>query len=272
MAVVHMRFYAELNDLLAPHRRGREFRHTFVTGASAKDVVEGLGVPHTEVDLLLVDGESVDFSHKLVGGERVAVYPMFEALDIQGTSRVRAQPLRRPRFAADVHLGKLASYLRLSGFDTLYENDWDDADLVEVALREGRTILTRDRGVLMRSAVTHGYLVKSTRPRVQLLEILERFDLWNCTSPLSRCSVCNRPVESVDKQDVLEQLPPGTRRNYNEFWRCSGCGRIYWRGAHYRALCGLVGRDVVPRGSIQAPAGEEGDSYEGHHSHGGHSG
>ncbi|MCE5252664.1 MAG: Mut7-C ubiquitin/RNAse domain-containing protein [Actinomycetia bacterium] len=236
---MHIRFYAELGDFLARERRGREFDHSCPPEDSVKDVIEGLGVPHTEVDLILVNGRSVDFAHHLADGDRVSVYPVFEALDISAVTAVRPEPLRLVRFAADTHLGRLAGYLRLAGFDTLYRNDWDDRDLAETAATERRIVLTRDRGLLMRTAVTHGHLVRETRPRVQLVEVLERFDLWGSLRPFTRCSVCNSPVEKVRKGEVAAILPPRTARYFDDFWRCTGCGRVYWRGAHYRSLLGL---------------------------------
>jgi uncharacterized protein len=151
MATIHARFYAELNDLLPAERRGHEFRYAFPAGGAVKDLIEGLGVPHTEVDLVLVNGAPVTMVHHLREGDRVSVYPVFEALDISSVTLVRPEPLRQMRFAADVHLGKLAGYLRLAGFDTLYRNDWTDGDLVEKALRDRRVILTRDRGLLKRA-------------------------------------------------------------------------------------------------------------------------
>jgi uncharacterized protein with PIN domain len=198
-----------------------------------------LGVPHTEVDLILVNSRSVGFAHRLADGDRVSVYPVFEAFDISPVSVVRPRPLRVVRFAADVHLGRLAGYLRLGGFDTLYRNDWDDRDLAETAAAEKRIVLTRDRGLLMRTAVTHGHLVRETRPRAQLSEVLERFDLWGSLRPFTRCSLCNSRVEAVPKADVVAELPPRTALHFQEFWRCSGCGRIYWQGAHHRSLLGL---------------------------------
>jgi len=213
-------------------------------------VIEGLGVPHTEVDLVLVNGAPVDFAYRLSDGDRVSVYPVFEAFDISSVSPVRPRPLRVVRFAADVHLGRLAGYLRLAGFDTLYQNDWDDRDLAETAAAERRIVLTRDRRLLMRSIVTHGHLVRETRPRAQLAEVLDRFDLWGSLRPFSRCSVCNSPVEAVAKTEVLAGLPPRTARHFHEFWRCTGCGRVYWRGAHHRSLLQLFsGRDGAKAGA-----------------------
>jgi uncharacterized protein len=236
MATIYVRFYAELGDLLPASLRGREFAHDCPAGGAVKDLVEGLGVPHTEVDLILVNGVSVDLIHHLRDGDRVSVYPVFEALDISQLTRVRSEPLRQMLLAADAHLGKLARYLRLAGFDTVYRNDWDDSDLIQTALREHRAILTRDRGVLKQATVTHGYLVREAVPRAQLREVLERFDLWEALRPFSRCPVCNNVVEVVDACTVKEAVLPGTARSFKEFWQCTGCGKVYWKGAHHRSL------------------------------------
>jgi uncharacterized protein len=247
LATVRIRFYAELGDLLPAGQRGRDFQLSCAAGGSAKDLIEGLGVPHTEVDLILVNGASVGFDHPVHDGDRLSVYPVFEALDISPLNRLRPQPLRVARFAADVHLGKLARFLRIAGFDTVYRNDWSDERLVETALAEHRIILTCDRRLLMRSAVTHGYLVRDRRPRVQLREVLDHFDLWSAMRPFSRCPVCNGGVEAVAKAEVLAGLPPGTAATYDEFWRCEGCGQTFWRGAHVRSLATLL--ESGPRGA-----------------------
>src|SRR5205823_11484961 len=133
-SVAQFRFDEELNDFLAPALRKREFDYSFRGTPAVKDAIEAIGVPHTEVDLVLVDGESVDFTRRLTGGERVAVYPVFERLDIAPVTRLRARPLRRTRFVLDVHLGKLARNLRLLGFDALYRTDYDDATIIRLSL------------------------------------------------------------------------------------------------------------------------------------------
>lgn len=242
MAEIHVRFYAELGDFLPAHRRGREFAVSVASGTSVKDLVEGLGAPHTEVDLVLANGEPVGFDYLVRPGDRISVYPVFESLDITGVTRVRPQPLREPRFVADVHLGRLTRYLRLVGFDTLYRNDWTDRELVEAAQKEHRIILTRDRGLLMRRQVTHGYLVRSAEPREQLEEVVLRFDLGANLCPFTRCSKCNGLVEQVAKAEVASQLPPRTALQVEEFWRCTGCGQLYWQGAHHRSLRSLLER------------------------------
>ncbi|MEK7405630.1 MAG: Mut7-C RNAse domain-containing protein, partial [Acidobacteriota bacterium] len=148
MNVAHFRFYGELNDFLSPERRMTAFPHSFELPAPVKDMIEGLGVPHTEVDLILANGESVDFSYVVRDGDRISVYPVFESLDITPLLRLRERPLRQPRFVLDAHLGKLAAYLRMLGFDTLYRNDYQDPELVALAARDKRILLTRDVGLL----------------------------------------------------------------------------------------------------------------------------
>jgi hypothetical protein len=240
MGTVHIRFYAELGDLLLQEWRAKDVARAFSPGQTVKDLIEAMGVPHTEVDLVLIDGRSVAFDHRLSEGERVSVYPVFESLDISPVSRVRPQPLRVTRFIADVHLGRLASYLRILGFDTLYSREWSDEELVDVAVRERRIMLTRDRGLLKRAALDHGYLVRRTEPKAQLVEVIERFDLARSLRPFTRCPVCNGTVKPVEKAEVAARLPPRTAQHHQEFWRCEQCGHLYWRGAHFRSLQGLV--------------------------------
>lgn len=230
------RFYAELNDFLPAEKRQRTFAHCFELSSSVKDMIESLGAPHTEVDLILVNGESVDFSYLVQDGDRVSVYPMFEAIDISPVLRVRPEPLREPRFVLDVHLGQLAVYLRMLGFDTLYRNDYEDAELARISSQEGRTLLTRDRGLLKRNIVTHGYCLRTTQPRQQLVEVLRRFDLLGSITPFLRCLHCNTLLETVDKADISHNLPPKTVQYYNHFRRCPGCGRIYWQGSHFKRM------------------------------------
>lgn len=189
------RFYEELGDFLAPRLRKRTFVHAFDGTPSVKDRIQSLGVPHTEVDLILVDGEPVPFSHRLAGGERVAVYPMFERFELGEANRLRPRPLREPRFVLDVHLGRLASYLRLLGFDTRYRNDYEDDELLEVSRTQHRILLTRDTGLLKRSALTHGAFLHATDPRRQLREVCDRFQLAARIAPFTRCARCNGRVE-----------------------------------------------------------------------------
>ncbi|MBS1222530.1 MAG: hypothetical protein H6R24_2035 [Proteobacteria bacterium] len=232
MSQCSIRFYEELNDFLPPERRKVCFSHDFQRRASIKDMIEALGVPHTEVDLILVNGESVDFSYIVRDGDRISVYPTFESFDIQPLVRVRLRPLRTSRFVLDVHLGKLARYLRLLGFDALYRNDYDDAELARLASVEQRILLTRDRDLLKRAMVTHGFFVRATDPRRQIEEVLDRLDLYRAIQPFLRCTRCNGLLAATPKRQVWERLAPKTRLYVEMFWTCGQCGQVYWEGSH----------------------------------------
>ena len=214
------RFYAELNDFLAAERRGVVNEFAFFAGTAVKDAIESFGVPHTEVDLVLANGEPVDFAYRLNPGDRISVYPVFEAFDITGVSRVRPAPLRVTRFLADVHLGRLAAYLRLAGFDTRYDNTAGDGELVAVAVAERRILLTRDRELLKRAAVTHGYYVRATAPRQQLAEVVERFDLAGSLRPFERCLECNTPLDPATPEQAAARVPVGVAERHREFRLC----------------------------------------------------
>ena len=237
-----LRFYEELNDFLPEDRRKRAFPVEVDRARSVKDAIEAVGVPHTEVDLVIVDGRSVDFTHLLRGGERVAVYPMFERLDIAPLVRLRPRPLRDPRFVADTHLGKLARHLRMAGFDTLYGNDWDDDHIVALSGAQRRTILTRDKGMLRRREVERGYFVRSVESESQLAEVVRALQLESLIVPFVRCRECNTPLEDVPREAVLDRLPEKVRASYDRFKRCPGCGRVYWEGTHFRRMKGLLER------------------------------
>jgi len=241
MQQAQFRFYAELNDFLPRSRRQAEVAYPFRGSPAVKDAVEALGVPHTEVEVILVNGVSVPFDHPLRDGDRVSVFPVFETLDVTPWVRLRPQALPQVRFALDVHLGRLARRLRLFGFDAAYRNDWSDEQLAELAPRERRIVLTRDRGLLMRRAVTHGYYVRATQPDAQLIEVLRRFDLSGSLRPLTRCLVCNGLLLEVAVNQVEpDDLPVDVRANPQRLVRCSDCRRLYWDGSHLRRLRALV--------------------------------
>lgn len=233
------RFYAELNDFIAPERRFCESRIDCASDATVKHVIEALGVPHTEVELILVNGVSVDFTQRLRHEDRVSVYPTFEAFDVTPLLRLRPAPLRVTRFVADAHLGGLARLLRIAGFDTLYDNAFDDAEIVAIAARDGRIILTRDRALLKRRDVSHGCYVHALNPERQLREIVARLDLARSLRPLSRCLECNeplRPVEPMEKARVIATLPPRVSANYQRFSTCDRCRRVFWEGTHWQRM------------------------------------
>jgi uncharacterized protein with PIN domain len=236
MPSVTIRFYEELNDFLPPHLRKKPFDVPITGGSTAKAVIEDQGVPHTEVDLLLVNGQSVDFSYRLRDADLVSVYPVFESWDIAGLSRVRPVPLRTVRFALDVHLGKLARLLRMFGFDASWDGTADDEELVRSARREARIILSRDRGLLKRRLVTHGYLVRAADPRAQIAEVIRRFDLSRTARLFGRCMRCNDVLVSCEKSAAVPFVPEVVADAYAEFSRCPSCGRFFWKGSHWERM------------------------------------
>ena len=226
------RFYEELNDFLTPEQRKKTLRYEFNGHPGIKDPIEAFGVPHTEVDLIIVNAESVGFDYRLQPGDRVAVYPMFESFDISPLVKLREQPLRCTTFVVDVNLGKLARRLRMLGFDVLYDSRYRDGEIAAIASEQGRIVLTRDRRLLFFKRITHGYWVRSVFPEEQVQEVLQRFDLYRQLRPFQRCINCNGTLQPVAKADIIDQLEPKTRRYYEAFCRCSGCGKIYWEGSH----------------------------------------
>lgn len=233
MAQATFRFYEELNDFLAPELRKTTFTHAFDRRASVKDMIESFGVPHTEVDLILVNGNSVDF-HYIVGDEdRISVYPVFESLDISPLVRLRPKPLRHPKFVVDTNLGRLARYLRLLGLDCLYRNNFQDDELARLSSGQNRVLLTRDRALLQRKIITHGYFVRETTPRLQVREVLLRFDLRRLLTPFTRCTRCNGTIETVEKHVIENRLEPKTRKYFDQFRMCRDCGQVYWKGSHH---------------------------------------
>ncbi len=236
---ITIRFYEELNDFLHYTRRKKAFSYPVLGKRTTKDIIESLGVPHTEVDLILANGNPVDFKYYPVKDDFISVYPVFEALDISSINLLRPKPLREPKFILDVHLGTLARYLRLTGFDTLYRNDLQDEEIITISVSEQRIILTRDLQILKNGKVTHGYYVRNTNPGKQLDEIVDRFDLKKQFKPFTRCMDCNGIIEKVDKNSVENELLPNTRKSFHEFYRCNSCRKVYWKGSHYEKMLRL---------------------------------
>lgn len=236
------RFYAQLNDFLPEVQRQVRFRYRFRGKPGIKDAIEALGPPHTEIDLILVDAEAVGFEYALQDGDRVSVYPRFSSFDISSMNHLRPPDLEPLRFVLDMHLGRLAAYLRMTGFDSLYWNQASDEQLARISQREDRILLTRDRGLLKRGSVRYGYCVRCSNPREQLEEVLSYFDLGGKIKPFRRCMRCNGTLHSVEKEAVMEQLPPGVRERHDRFRRCSQCGRVYWRGSHFERMQRLITR------------------------------
>jgi hypothetical protein len=232
------RFYAQLNDFLPVARRGRRFTCLVRSAASVKDVIEAIGVPHPEIDVILVDGVAVDFAYRVRDGDSITVFPSFDSIDTGDLLRVGTAPPGPVCFAVDAHLGKLASLLRLAGFDAATSDD--DEQLAHMGARESRVVLTRDVALLKRNEVRWGHWVRNIIPVRQLVEVLGRFDLSGRVQPFSRCLRCNVPVVRADAAAVAERLLPRTRAEFREFHECPACHRVYWKGSHYQQMCRLL--------------------------------
>ena len=233
---MQLRFYEELNDFLPPERRKTTFAHELTRRTSVKDLIESFGVPHTEVEVILANGQPVDFSYIVRASDRISVYPMFEGLDVSPLLRLRDKPLRDPRFVVDANLGQLARYLRLLGFDAIYRNDFADREVARLASEQRRIVLTRDRALLQHKIITHGYFVRADKPRLQVKEVLKRLDLYAMLRPFSRCLRCSGVLEDVNKAAVLHQLESKTKKYYERFRRCTECGQAYWKGSHFNRM------------------------------------
>jgi uncharacterized protein len=236
MKQVTVRFYGALNDFLAPERRGVEFVHTVNGPCSVKDLLESLGPPHPEMEVVLVDGEAVDFSHRVEHGQRIAVYPPFSSIDVAPLVRVGPPPLPEPRFLLDVGLGRLSGLLRMLGFDTPWRNDSADDELARVSRDEQRILLTRDLGLLKRSEVVHGYFPRETDPSRQLVEVVRRFQLTAHMRPFTRCIACNGSLSAASPEEVVGRVPERVQATFTRFQQCPECKRVFWAGSHHARM------------------------------------
>lgn len=239
MKLAHFRFYASLNDFLEPKNRQKTIAYSFLGSPTVKDAIQAMGIPHVEVHMILVNSTSTDFSYRVMPQDYISVYPLFKKLQLSGKTSLSSLPTNND-FIVDTHLGKLARYLRMLGFDTLYENDFTDAQIIDLSNRDGRIILTRDLGILKQNKVKYGYFLRNTDPDEQLREVVSRFDLSDHFHPFSRCLVCNGHLVPVKKDLVAQKIPPRTFKDYNEFYRCTGCDKTFWKGSHYDRMTQVV--------------------------------
>jgi uncharacterized protein with PIN domain len=241
-AEVTFLFYGTLNDFLIADRQYISFNYIIEGTRSVKDVIESVGVPHTEVDIIEVNGLSVDFSYLLAPGDNIQVYPVRE-----GKQKINAPHLIEkitdvPAFVLDVHLGKLARNLRMLGFDALYSNSYTDKELTEIAVAENRVLLTRDIPLLKRKILKWGYWLRSQHPNQQLQEVITYFGLKEHIKPFFRCLDCNGLIASVEKEEILGRLLPNTIKYFDEYFICTSCHKIYWKGSHYDRMLQFVGQ------------------------------
>ncbi len=239
MPEARFHFYDRLGDFVPPRRKAQTFIHRFEPDQSVKHLVESLGAPHPEVGRLRANGLRIEFNYLPKDGDLIEIYPS----QVIGGGILGGDELRPPverRFIIDNHLGRLASYLRMLGFDSLYRNDYQDEELAAVSQQENRILLSRDQHLLMRNAITYGYWVRSKTPSNQIVEVARIFQLAPESKLFTRCMRCNGLLQLVDKTAVIDRLLPLTRRYYEDFKICPDCGQIYWRGSHYDRMQALI--------------------------------
>lgn len=240
MGQVRYRFHKELNDFVMPALRNIEITHDLNRKTSVKDDIESFGVPHTEVALILVNDAPKDFTYIVQDGDTIGVYPSSKCADMKQIQRLRPEPSYTPKFVIDANLGRLARYLRLLGFDCFYRNDYSDDMVAKISSESERAVLTRDRSLLQRKIIIYGYFVRASTPKIQVKEVLKRFDLFHLIAPLVRCTRCNGKLRKIEKQKIEHRLEPLTKRHYNDFLICATCSQIYWQGSHYEHAMHLV--------------------------------
>jgi len=228
MSMAVFRFHGMLNDFLARDQRDQPIHVKFRGRQSVKHLAESLGVPHPEIGRVQVNGQEGSVSDITQDGDHVEVHPVENGCPVE------------PRFVLDCHLGRLTAHLRMLGFDCLYQNDYDDPTMTEVAVQEGRILLTRDRRLLMRKVIRHGYCLRSLDTLEQLTEVIEHFKLIEVIQPFHRCIRCNHPLEPVEKDLIMDRLEPLTKKYFEEFHICPACKQIYWRGSHYEKMLKLI--------------------------------
>jgi len=230
MSSANFRFRGRLNDFLSGDQRHRAVTVQFRGEQSIKHLAESLGAPHPEIGRIQVNGQEGTVSDITQDGDRVEIHPIENGPPID------------PCFVLDCHLGRLTAHLRMLGFDCRYQNDYDDATLTVIAVQEGRVLLTRDRRLLMRKAIQHGYCLRSLDSLEQLTEVLNRYELVNAIQPFHRCIRCNHPLEPVEKDAVIDRLEPLTRKYFDDFHMCPDCKQIYWKGSHYEKMSIVIDR------------------------------
>lgn len=241
---ITFRCYAELNDFLPQEHKQKQFIHPLKTPVTLGEAIESLRIPRSEIDLVLLNSQPVSLNERLYENDFVSLFPTFETLDISTLKGGHAPPLRVTRFILDAHLGKLTKYLRMLGFDTIYRNDFADDDIIELAAKEQRIILTRDKLLLKSKQVTHGYYVRTTHKHEQLREVVQKFDLSSQFKSFTRCMTCNTELVPISKEDILQPLPQDIIDNFNEFFFCTACKKVYWKGSHFNRMESYI-RDLT---------------------------
>lgn len=245
MQTVVLTFDSSLVPLLPLALRGHPVARAWAEGATLKHAIEALGVPHTEVGQVLVDGEPAVLDVMLPPSGHMAVRGVQPALP--------AAPLH---FLCDAHLGATARLLRMAGFDTAYDNNYADAAIEALAQTEDWIVLSRDRELLKRRGIRRGAFIRAQEPRAQMREIVMRFMLAEVARPFSRCLECNAPLRILSVDEAAGSVPPRVRERQHLFSTCDVCRRVYWPGSHWARM------NIVLAGMLTSQAQEAPEATE----------
>jgi uncharacterized protein len=229
-------FSGELDPFLARERRGHAFQYTCARAATLKNAIEALGVPHTEIGAVTVNGEPATLQRIVREGDTV---------EVKGSDLFTVTKGCDAFFLADAHLGGLARFLRMLGFDTLHHNALDDAEIRRLASEEARIVLTRDRELLKCREIQRGCYVRALKPEAQLQEVVMRYGLAPLARPFTLCLHCNLELEPLDRDAVAHRVPEKVLLLHPAFTHCRGCDRVYWPGSHYERMRERL-RDCLP--------------------------
>jgi len=230
---VEIKFHGNLPGLLKKKIRGKSLvSYALNRRTSVKDVCESLGIPHPEVDLITANNITVGFDYILCPRDYIEITPISAKTDFLKFSYLRVASLTEYRFIVDVNVAKLARWLRLLGFDAMYENGFNDDELAKISGDSKRILLTKDCNLLKRKNVVFGHLVREDDPEKQIIEIVTLYNLQHKIQPYTRCLRCNGILGYVDKKDIDHLLEPLTRKYYDTFHQCRQCQQVYWHGSH----------------------------------------
>ncbi|HSG75830.1 MAG TPA: Mut7-C RNAse domain-containing protein [Burkholderiales bacterium] len=229
MAIARFRFHGGLAAFLNKEHRDRSFVHACARAATLKNAIEALGVPHTEAGRVIVNGAPATLQRAVRDGDQIEV---FATTTQEGIDLI---------FLADAHLGGLARFLRMLGFDTLHDNRFADAEIRRLAEAERRIVLSRDRELLKCREIAHGCYVRALKAEAQLREVAARYGLAARARPFTLCLRCNLPLLPATKAQVAALAPPQVLEHQTQFTCCAGCGRVYWPGSHYARMRAALG-------------------------------
>ncbi|CAJ0722274.1 MAG: Mut7-C RNAse domain-containing protein [Ralstonia sp.] len=245
MQTVVLTFDSNLTPLLPQALRGHPVARAWADGATLKHAIEALGVPHTEVGQVLVDGRPMALEAMLPARGYVAVSAVEPLL-----------PTAPLHFLCDAHLGATARLLRMAGFDTAYDNNYADAAIEALAHEEDWIVLSRDRELLKRRGIRRGAFIRAREPQAQMREIVTRLRLADVAKPFSRCLECNVLLRMLSQEEASASVPPRVRERQRLFSTCDVCRRIYWPGSHWARMNAVLADMLWPEAGASADSAE----------------